>query len=156
MRIFTAIALSFLLLSCGPKPTPVPPPNPPPNSALLIAAAAAEATCEISATLVSPAAAAWLTGPCPTAISGIINTIDAAGTVAAMQAAITAMQASYASIPPGTLTPQDRTYIVAAIQAAQLVLTIYEQETGQVPASDKAKLKPLKARADNWKKTHGK
>ena len=137
MKTITAI-LTLTLISCGGAnpPSATNPTTPGPNTALVVAAASMEAACEIGATLVSPSAAAWLTGPCPTAAAGILNIVDTNGTAAQIQAAITTLQATYAAIPAGTLTANDQKYIVAAIAAAQLTLSIYEAETGQTVTAE--------------------
>lgn len=167
------VLVSVFLLGCGTKQVVVNPPGP--NTSVVVAIASAEAACEISATLVSPAAAQWLGVTCPTAITGIVDTIDANGAASQIQAAIATMQSTYAAIPAASLTQQDRTYITAAIAAATLALTIYQQESTavyrrslvtqaafqakprkQMSADDKRKLQNVRKRAQDWKKKHAK
>jgi hypothetical protein len=150
--IIASLLFAVLLTACAKQGTVVNPPNPSPNVGVITALAVLSDACAIAAPL-APTAASWLDGPCVTGVTGIINVIQANGTVAQLQAIIRTMQMTAASVPAGT---SGQTYVVAALALAQAALTAYEAATGQtittVPSvSRPRKLQWTKYELDNLK-----
>lgn len=151
-----------------------------PTGTAVVAATAVltETGCIVASADTSATVSAWLTQECPVFVSNIVDLIYANGTLAKLQAAVTAMQASFAAIPAGTLGPNDAKYITQVLALAQAAINAYAAASGQTasltpplaatlmfgsplhwhpPAytkAEKAKLKAIRKRAHQLKAAH--
>ncbi len=135
MKTLLTSLLCVSLIGCGATSNPTTvtnPTKPSPNVGVIVAATALVASCsvvEVSTT--SANLQAWLASECAPTAATILAIVEASGTAAKIQAAITALQLSYTSAPAGTFTVKDQGIINASIVSAQSVLTVYEAATGQ-------------------------
>lgn len=125
--------LSIGSIGCMKTTNVTPPVGPPsPNIGVLVALNSLALGCEIASADVDPAVAAYLNGPCPAAATGIINVVEANGTVAKVQALIDTLKAEAVGIPS---TAKGIELVNQIIAAAQGVLNIYEEVSGQTVTS---------------------
>lgn len=122
------LALNFALftVACMKNTTTGQPGSP--NAGVVTAIETAAGACTVASVLETGPVAAWLAGPCVTSMTGLLNIVEANGTLAAAQATITALKATAAALPPGT---PDLQYANAAIALAQIALNAYAAATGQ-------------------------
>lgn len=146
LALILCAALLFAQVGCMKNTTTNPPGSP--NVGVIVALDSASAACLISSGLVSGPVSTWLAGPCRTAMTGILNIVEANGTAAQIAATIATLQATIAELPPGT---PYLTYANAALALAQEVLTIYEQVTGQTVTPSTARIAaPTPSRQIMW------
>jgi hypothetical protein len=139
MKQIAALALVAILtltnVACVKNTTPGNPAGNTPNVGVVVALETAAAACDVGSTLVTGPITVWLSGPCAAGMTAIINVVEANGTLAQFQAALTGLQNTAASLPPGT---PYLNYANAAIALAKDALNAYALATGQTVTASTA------------------
>lgn len=126
------ILLALALTGCGPtsQPTTIQPPTATsPNQKLILGLDAVLVLCEGVGPNTSPPVFAWIIPGCPNAVESIISALQANGTAAQAQVAITGIQTFLANAPKTGLSTQDTQIIQSILGATQAFLIIYQQQT---------------------------
>lgn len=133
--------LALGLTACAPKNVTANPPSAGPNAGVIAFLDTAVAGCSIAAPLITGPVSALLSGPCVTTMNGILNIVEANGTIAQFQATIDTFKADIAALPPGTPYLADANAAAALFQVA---LNAYAQASGQTPGATTASILPMR------------